>query len=255
MLNVINQKCLPVIAGVEITTDAEGRFNLNALHKASGAGANKAPAQWLRTQSAKELVQELIDMQKCTSPVNAVKSGENRGTFAHELLAVSYAGWISPTFQLQVNQTFIDYRSGRLVTLQSTLPNAKQLALMVIQAEEEKERLSLAVNQLEHQIFEDAPKVGFHDQVSASHGALSMAQAAKILGTGRTRLFAFLRQIGWITRRNEPYQEKIQSGLMDVKLGSWEHPERGIQECVTSLITGKGLTQLQRLWALRNQAN
>lgn len=27
---------LPVIAGVEINTDTEGRFNLNALHKASG---------------------------------------------------------------------------------------------------------------------------------------------------------------------------------------------------------------------------
>ncbi|MGL9736391.1 MAG: hypothetical protein ACR5LF_14895 [Symbiopectobacterium sp.] len=25
-----------IIAGVEITTDAKGRFNLNALHKASG---------------------------------------------------------------------------------------------------------------------------------------------------------------------------------------------------------------------------
>ncbi|MBD2822123.1 phage antirepressor KilAC domain-containing protein [Xenorhabdus sp. 42] len=256
MLNVINKKTLPVIAGVEITTDAEGRFNLNALHKASGAGSNKAPAQWLRTRSAKELVQGLIDMQKCTSPVNAVKSGENRGTFAHELLAVSYAGWISPSFQLQVNQTFIDYRTGRLTPPpQPILPSAKQLALMVIQAEEEKERLSLTVNKLEHQIFEDAPKVEFHDQVATSHGAISIAQAAKVLGTGRTRLFAFLRQISWITRRNEPYQEKIQAGLMDVKLGSWEHPERGIQERITSLLTGKGLTQLQKLWALRNQAH
>nr|WP_256548366.1 phage antirepressor KilAC domain-containing protein [Xenorhabdus bovienii] len=156
---------------------------------------------------------------------------------------------------MQVNQTFIDYRSGRLTTSQAVLPNAKQLALVVIQAEEEKEQLSLAVNQLEHQIFEDAPKVEFHDQVSASHGALSIGQAAKVLGTGRTRLFAFLRQISWLTRRNEPYQEKIQAGLMDVKLGSWEHPECGIQECITSLVTGKGLTQLQKLLTLRNQSN
>ncbi len=60
---------LPVIAGVEINTDTEGRFNLNALHKASGLGANKAPAQWMRTQAAKEIVQEVIDMQICTSPM------------------------------------------------------------------------------------------------------------------------------------------------------------------------------------------
>ncbi|CAM3699228.1 phage antirepressor KilAC domain-containing protein [Xenorhabdus thuongxuanensis] len=253
MLNVINEKNQPVIAGVEITTDAEGRFNLNALHRASGLGDEKAPAKFFRNKTAKDLISEL-EIQ--TGQICLVSSeGKSGGTFAHELLAIEYAGWISPKFRLQVNQTFIDYRSGKLTTPQPALPNAKQLAMMVLQAEEEKERLSLAVNQLEHQIFEDAPKVEFHDQVSASHGALSIAQAAKVLGTGRTRLFTFLRQIGWITRRNEPYQEKIQAGLMDVKLGSWEHPERGIQECITSLVTGKGLIQLQKLWALRNSTN
>lgn len=35
---------LPVICGIEITTDAEGRFNLNALHKASGKAEEKAQA-------------------------------------------------------------------------------------------------------------------------------------------------------------------------------------------------------------------
>lgn len=105
---------LPVIAGVEITTDTEGRFNLNALHKASGLGDNKAPAQWLRTQSAKELVAEVSDMHICTSPINSSKGGQIQGTFAHELLAVSYAAWISPAFQIQVNQVFIAYRTGNL---------------------------------------------------------------------------------------------------------------------------------------------
>ncbi|MBW5853316.1 KilA-N domain-containing protein, partial [Yersinia enterocolitica] len=105
---------LPVIAGVEINTDTEGRFNLNALHKASGLGANKAPAQWMRTQAAKEIVQEVIDMQICTSPMKTIKGGVNQGTFAHELLAIEYAGWISPAFRLQVNQTFLDYKTGKL---------------------------------------------------------------------------------------------------------------------------------------------
>lgn len=38
-----NSNSLPVVAGVEITTDAEGRFNLNALHKASGESDHKKP--------------------------------------------------------------------------------------------------------------------------------------------------------------------------------------------------------------------
>ena len=36
---------LPVIAGVEITTDAQGRFGLNALHRASGNHSCSGQAQ------------------------------------------------------------------------------------------------------------------------------------------------------------------------------------------------------------------
>ncbi|HHS9742152.1 TPA: KilA-N domain-containing protein [Raoultella ornithinolytica] len=112
---------LPVIAGVEITTDAAGRFNLNALHKASGLGANKAPAQWLRTQTAKSLIAEL---EKETVQICIVSDeGRNGGTFAHELLAIEYAGWISPSFRLQVNQTFLDFRTGKLAPVNSSLPD------------------------------------------------------------------------------------------------------------------------------------
>ena len=65
--NVDPSTTLPVICGVEITTDRAGRYNLNALHRASGLGAHKAPAQWLRTLSAKQLIEELEKetMQNC----------------------------------------------------------------------------------------------------------------------------------------------------------------------------------------------
>ena len=120
-LQPVNPERLPVIAGVEITTDAAGRFNLNALHKASGLGANKAPAQWLRTQTAKSLIAEL---EKETVQICIVSDeGRNGGTFAHELLAIEYAGWISPSFRLQVNQTFLDFRTGKLAPVNTGLPD------------------------------------------------------------------------------------------------------------------------------------
>ncbi|WP_275389502.1 KilA-N domain-containing protein [Xenorhabdus bovienii] len=122
-MNIANNN-LPVIAGVEITTDSEGRFNLNALHKASNTSAHKTPSQWLRRNETQALIAELefnslknsrsVNLHSAQKSINVVNGGVNYGTFAHELLAVSYAGWISPAFQLQVNQTFIDYRSGKL---------------------------------------------------------------------------------------------------------------------------------------------
>lgn len=50
---------MPVVAGVEITTNTRDLWSLNAVHRASGGGSNKAPAQWLRTQMAKDLIAEL----------------------------------------------------------------------------------------------------------------------------------------------------------------------------------------------------
>lgn len=101
---------------------------------------------------------------------------------------------------------------------------------------------------LESKVAEAAPMVAFAEQVSAAPDAISISQAAKTLGTGRTRLAAFLRQKGWLTRTNEPYQDKINSGLLDVKIGSWDHPEKGLQRSVTALITGKGLMKLHQLY-------
>ncbi|CAH6600378.1 MAG: KilA-N domain-containing protein [Citrobacter freundii] len=124
---------LPVIAGVEITTDAAGRFSLNCLHRASGESDNKAPNQWLRTKQAKELIAELeykllkkfqtAYSQSAQKVLDVVNGGASPGTYAHELIAVSYAGWIRADFQLDVNQTFIDYRTGKLTPNPASLPN------------------------------------------------------------------------------------------------------------------------------------
>ncbi|MCK2155733.1 KilA-N domain-containing protein, partial [Citrobacter braakii] len=123
-MNTTNEVNVPVIAGVEITTDGEGRFNLNAIHKASGQGQHKRPSKWTETKQAKELMTELEGnlLKNNQSPnsgsgqkvLHIVNGGTSPGTFAHELLAIEYAGWISPAFRLQVNQTFLDYRTGKL---------------------------------------------------------------------------------------------------------------------------------------------
>lgn len=129
----------PSVAGVEITTDAQGRFNLNALHKASKEGDHKRPSKWLATEQAKDLIAEL-EAQSPNSGfgvLNVVRGGNAPGTFAAEELAVSYAGWISPSFQLEVNRTFIAYRKGELtgtavVPSATTTREARQLLKMFL---------------------------------------------------------------------------------------------------------------------------
>lgn len=114
----IQNQNVPVICEVEITTDAEGRFNLNALHKASGEGEHKRPSKWLATEQAKALISELEKLSPNSGlgqeVIKSVKGGTSPGTYAHELLAIEYAGWIKAPFRLQVNQTFLDFKAGKL---------------------------------------------------------------------------------------------------------------------------------------------
>ena len=119
---------LPIIAGIEITTDAQGRFSLNALHKAhlklnpEMHPDSKRPADWLKLNSTEELINELSKRENIPFKVVTPNKGRYGGTFAHELLAISYAGWISPKFQLEVNQAFIDYKTGHLQPAAPALP-------------------------------------------------------------------------------------------------------------------------------------
>ena len=122
----------------------------------------------------------------------------------------------------------------------------------VVTLEADNTELTKENHILEVKVEQDAPKVAFHDMVTVSHKKYNAAQAAKIIGTGRTRLLQFMRQKGWVTRSNEPYQSKIEAGLLDVKLGTFEHPIDGTIPTCSTLITGKGLTKLEALWRERD---
>lgn len=128
---------LPVVVGVEIPLDEHGRYNLNTLHKASGEGENKEPNRWLRTKHAQELIAELDRklLETLQTPnlaagqksLDVVVGGSNPGTYANELIAVSYAGWLRVDFQLDVNQAFIDFKSGKPSVDLNNMPTLKHL--------------------------------------------------------------------------------------------------------------------------------
>ena len=158
------------------------------------------------------------------------------------------------TFKKALIKAFFEMRD-ELNKRQAPAENLSRMDILqlAMQSEEDRIRLEQEKLNLEHQLEEEAPRVAFAKQVEVAPDAISVAQAAKIIGTGQRRLFAFLRQIGWITRHNEPYQAKIEAGYLDVKLGSWEHPDHGLKQSVTALVTGKGLAKLQKLWSERDQ--
>lgn len=150
----------------------------------------------------------------------------------------------SVPLRMKVIERMHELENKEQITIPESLPEALRLAAELA---EEKEQLKIEVETL-------TPKAKFHDMAVDSHGAITVSQAAKTLGTGRNKLLQFLRHIGWVRRDNEPYQDKINSGLLDVKTSNWEHPELGIQRTVTTLITGKGLVTLSGMIEARASA-
>ncbi|MCE9939795.1 phage antirepressor KilAC domain-containing protein [Serratia liquefaciens] len=252
-LNVANKQGAVTIAGVEISTDSEGRFNLNALHNASGLGGNKAPAQWLRTKSAQEVINEL---QKDTVQICIVSSeGRNGGTYAHQLLAVSYAGWISPAFQLQVNQAFIDYRTGKLspaVDPMAALNDPEFLRTTLLTYSEK-------VIALEHKVGEMQPDVEALERISKADGSMCITNAAKHLQVQPKDLFKLMSESHWIYRRVGgkcwlAYQDRIQSGVLEHKVTTVSRSDGSEKVVEQVLVTAKGLTKLSKMMGVSGAA-
>lgn len=243
---------LPVIAGIEITTDEQGRFNLNALHKASGGEAHKKPSQWLRRQDAKELINELgVNMHPGQEVINSVNGGTAPGTFAHELLAVSYAGWISPAFQLKVNQVFLDYRNGRL----QPVPQFDPAAALSDPATMRSLLLGYTekVLALEDQIKEIRPKAEALDRIATADGSLCITDTAKLLQITKPKdLFNLLQQNNWIFRRPGStawlgYQDKVKQGLLEHKVTEVSRSDGSNKVAQQVRVTPKGIAVLSQL--------
>lgn len=246
---------LPVIAGVEITTDAEGRFNLNALHRASEAKSHKRPSKWLETPQAKELVLELNRQSPqegfAHAVINSVRGGTSPGTFAHELLAISYAGWISPSFQLKVNRVFLDYKTGKLA---DTKPMSTLEALeSALHAEKERLRLEAEKEQLECQVLEFKPKVEALDRIATAHGSMCLTDAAKTLQMKPGELTLWLLENKWVYRREDNrkivgFQVRIDQGFIEHKVYQYEsqdeYGEPMLKTSTQAKITPKGLAKI-----------
>ena len=103
---------------------------------------------------------------------------------------------------------------------------------------------------LEAQAEADKPKVLFADAVSASHTSILVGELAKLLkqngvDIGQNRLFAYLRENGYIIKRagsdyNMPTQRSMERDWFKIKERTVQEPNGSISVKKTTLVTGKG---------------
>ena len=123
-------------------------------------------------------------------------------------------------------------------------PDTMIRTLQALKEEREKRRA------LEQQTAADRPKVLFADAVSASHTSILVGELAKLLrqngvDIGQNRLFAWLRDKGYLIRRggtdyNMPTQRAMELGLFTIKETAITRSDGATTVTKTVKVTGKG---------------
>lgn len=117
-------------------------------------------------------------------------------------------------------------------------------------ADRELHKLEVHCARLEQKAEQDKPKVLFADSVATSETSIIVGELAKILkqngvNTGQTRLFAWLRDHGYLIKRkgtdyNMPTQRAMEVGLFEVKQTCITHADGHVTVSKTPKVTGKG---------------
>lgn len=150
---------------------------------------------------------------------------------AFTLVAMSY----NTKESVQMKVKFIQEFKRMKETLQ------KQFAVPTTFAE----ALRLAAD-LQEENERNKPKVEAHDKFISGENYQKVGQVAKVLGIGRNKLFAFLRERKVFMTDNTPYQQYIDRGYFVVKEKPIEMGSQVINKPQT-YVTAKGVDYLSKI--------
>lgn len=110
-------------------------------------------------------------------------------------------------------------------------------------------RLALEVEQKNHLLAVQAPKVAFADRVAGDDKGVNIGNYARAVGLGQNVLFRALREhrilMSGGNRHNLPFQDYIERGYFTVKEGTRTHNDE-THPTFTPMVTGKGQQWLTR---------
>jgi len=231
---------LLAVAGVDVRQDAEGRFCLNDLHRASGGENRHRPSLWAENQQTQALIEEI---GKAGIPALAsIRGGRAPGTYVCKELVYAYAMWVSPAFHLKVIRAYDAMQAPAAADPLQALSDPATMRELLLGYTEK-------VLTLESTVSEQAPKVQAFRRIAESDGSLCLTDAAKHLQVRRKDLLAWLQVHRWIYRRagNKnwiAYQPRLHQGVLEHKV-STVHLEDGSEKvCEQVKVTPKGLAKL-----------
>lgn len=190
-----------------------------------------------------KLVRSLIDggIVKNTTPHEYIHP-QNKQTyiefFADKRDSLVIVSRLSPEFTAAVVDRWQELESQSAFKL----PDFTNPAVAARAWADEVEQKMIALAKIQ----QDAPKVAFAEAVRAMEGACEVGAFAKAIGTGRNKLFKWMREQKYLMVTNYPYQQYIERGLfVVVEQTPYTDSEGKSHPAFKTLITGKGQVWLE----------
>lgn len=160
--------------------------------------------------------------------------------------ARAFRKWVTSEVLPQIRRT------GGYVPLSAEDDEKTILAKAVRILNRTLEQKDVLLRRKEELLEEQRPKVEFADALTTGDGCILISELAKLLTrngfvTGRTRLYRWMREHGYIFKRStEPIQMWVERGIFaqSVTVIKTNH---GSEERVTTKVTGKGQEYFLRL--------
>lgn len=140
-------------------------------------------------------------------------------------------------------------KNGGYIAGQETMTDDELLAKALMVANNKIAERDRIIEHQKAKIEYDRPKTIFADAVATSNTSILVGDLAKIIcqngvQIGQRRLFAWLRENGYLMKNgssyNMPIQRYVQQGLFEIKERSIQNPDGSVRITITPKITGKG---------------
>nr|DAX23872.1 MAG TPA: KilA protein [Caudoviricetes sp.] len=225
-----------------------GDVMINATEMAKAFG--KMTKDYLRTQSAQELINALSGRLKClpTDLVIVKNGGTNYGTWLHEDIALDFAQWLSVDFKLWCNDRIKELLKTGVTTISDedeAIYNAMNILQKRLEASKQQvQMLESKVELQETEIKYLAPKAKYTDEVLQSTSTFTTTQIAKDLGMSaqalnqklKERKIQFFQSGQWFLTHT--YQDK---GYTDMRITPYFDTKTGEPKTSQSMVwTEKG---------------
>ena len=138
-----------------VIPNEKGMYNLNQLHRVSGAPRSKAPNDWVRNSQATDLIAKYSKPE--FSGLVVKRGGYTPGTWAIEEIVYAYASWLSAEFHKAVLDAFTAAVSGDMVKVreivrtavrQEGVPIRKEFASTFMSTDPRAEAIEFATDQI-----------------------------------------------------------------------------------------------------------